>query len=254
MISIFSDNADSLYRKVLKKIMEDGQVTYPRGFCCLELTPCNISLLYADCNIISNPLRKINKGFAAAEMMWILEGRDDVAYLDPYNSKIKAYSDDGVKFFGAYGPKFKGQMDYVISTLMEDPWSRQAVINIWRENPPKTKDVPCTIMFQFIRRPVDRLNLVVYMRSQDCWLGLPYDLHNFTCFQIIVANLLGIKPGKFDLIQGSLHAYESDWDKINKLCSGPLPATVTTTPTDTNMLLLQKKLWMKEYLDSKLRM
>lgn len=251
MISMYSDNADDLYRQALKRIMHEGNLTEPRGFDCLELSPCNITLIKPENNVVGNPLRKANLGFMAAEFVWMWEGRDDVAYLDPYNSKIKQFSDDGVRFFGAYGPKIMGQLAYVLGVLKEDPWTRQAVLNIWRESPPKTKDVPCTIMFHFIRRPVDTLNMIVYMRSQDCWLGLPYDLHNFTCVQIMFANALELKVGRFDLFQGSLHAYKNDWEKINTLIDARPYFTEMYTPLEAENLFNQKRKWMHDHLESK---
>lgn len=246
-------HADKLYQETLRFIDTLGCLTQPRGFSCIELSPFHIRLTNPLNNIVSNPLRKINKAFAAAELTWILQGRNDVEYLDQFNSKIKQFSDDGVTFFGAYGPKYVDQVDYIIQTLKRDPWSRQAVMTIWRENPPPTKDVPCTVMFHFLQRPLGVLNLIVYMRSQDCWLGLPYDLHNFTCIQIIVAYILNLRVGVFDLMQGSLHAYEQDMPKIRELIRNPLPTEVESTPERLEFLVNQKQNWMIDYATNKLR-
>jgi len=211
-----AETVDDLYVECLRMIMHEGEMTHPRGFNCKELSPCVTVLTNPQNNILENPIRKASKAFMAAELLWMLTGRDDVAMISFYNSKIASYSDDGLKFFGAYGPKICAQLQYIVETLQKDPWSRQAVLNIWRENPPKTKDVPCTIALHFIRRPVDTLNLIVYMRSQDIWLGFPYDVHNFTCIQLLVASILGCKPGTFTLVQGSLHLYEPDFDKAKE--------------------------------------
>lgn len=252
-MEIINSTADMLYRNALRVVIEQGQMTHPRGFDCLELSPCHLTLTDPTSNIVTHPMRKINKAFAAAEFFWIIQGRNDVEFLDPYNSKIKAFSDNGKTFFGAYGPKYVTQLQYVLDTLEEDPWTRQAVMTIWRENPPATKDVPCTVMLHFMRRPVDTLNLIVYMRSQDCWLGLPYDLHNFTCIQILVANTLKLKVGVFDLFQGSLHAYKHDFAKINELIDFKFPLLTETvnTPLDIMQLIAQKQKWMYDYLEQK---
>lgn len=251
---LIEETADQLYHSVLRQVMSFGQITKPRGFTCKELSPFNLRLINPQANIVSNEHRKINLGFAAAELYWILNGRDDVATLEPFNSKIKNFSDNGTTFFGAYGPKYVGQMPYILQTLKGDPWTRQAVLTIWRESPPKTKDVPCTVMLHFIRRPIDTLNLIVYMRSQDCWLGLPYDLHNFTCMQILTAYALDLKLGMFDLVQGSLHAYDTDFPKIEKLISEPVPDKVELTPLAMQDLFGQKLGWMRDYEARKLQL
>jgi len=189
-----SDNIDHLYNQAFQLILDMGHDTKPRGFNCKEISPCSVTLTDIQNNILVNPIRKASKAFMGAELLWILMGREDVDMISFYNSKISQFSDDGIKFFGAYGPKIKSQLKYVIDTLMIDPFSRQSILTLWKECPPKTKDVPCTISMHFLRRPIDTLNLIVYMRSQDIWLGFPYDVHNFTCIQLIVASILEAFP------------------------------------------------------------
>jgi thymidylate synthase len=186
--------------------------------------------------------------------MWILNGREDIEYISKFNSKITNYSDDGKIFFGAYGPRYVAQVDYIRNILAADPWTRQAVMTIWRQNPPVTKDVPCTIMLHFIRRPITHLNLAVYMRSQDAWLGFPYDLHNFTCMQILMAADLNLQLGSFNFVQGSLHAYEKDFKIIKTLLDVPNDYVVECTPSDKLSLYTQKEKWMADYEIEKLRL
>lgn len=237
MYSIVADNIDELYLDCLDIIIARGNLTHPRGFDCKEISPCSVTLTNPQNNILLNPIRKASKAFMGAELLWILMGRNDVDMISFYNAKIKEFSDNSVYFFGAYGPKVINQLPYIVQILQKDPWSRQAIINIWRENPPQTKDVPCTVTFHFIRRPLDALNLVVYMRSQDIWLGFPYDVHNFTCIQLIVASILGCKPGTFTLVQGSLHMYEQDFEKAKKAIKENL---IGIQPERTPMPLPQK--------------
>jgi len=228
MLTTIYNTVDGLYLGALNCLMKHGTMTMPRGYRCLELSPFCTVLTNIQYNILTNPIRKASKRFMAAELLWILLGRSDVEMISFYSERIKTYSDDGSTFFGAYGPKIMSQLSYIRNILWHDPWTRQAVLTIWRENPPATKDVPCTITMQFIRRPLEYLNLTVYMRSQDAWLGFPYDIHNFTCLQLILASILGLKPGKFTLIQGSFHAYESDFEMIEKITKGAFSESQVT--------------------------
>lgn len=230
MYNFTGSTIDELYTELLKDVLHYGTMTNPRGFNCIEMSPCSIELLDIQKNIITNSVRKVSTAFMGAELLWILMGRKDVEMISFYNSKMSTYSDDGKEFFGSYGPKIVGQLRYVIETLTRDPWSRQALINIWRENPPATKDVPCTVMMHFLRRPLDTLNMIVYMRSQDLWLGFPYDVHNFTCIQLIMASLLGCQPGSFTLTQGSLHLYEEHFGIAEKAVEAPQNHSIVTTP------------------------
>src|SRR5260370_41880706 len=51
------------------------------------------------------------------------------------------------------------------------------------------------------------------MRSNDAWLGLPYDVFTFTRIQAYVAAAVGVEPGRYTHTVGSLHLYERDWER-----------------------------------------
>jgi thymidylate synthase len=172
--------------------------------------------------------RKLNYQFMAAEAFWILSGSDRLAEIAPWNKRIADYSDDGERMFGAYGPKVIGQVDYVVAKLLEDPDTRQAGLTIWRENPPKTKDVPCTVAMFFSLRTrtydkAQQLHAHVFMRSNDVWLGTPYDVFTFSMVAHLVCGRLNkartalktgeepLSPGKLHLTAASSHLYEENW-------------------------------------------
>lgn len=205
-MNLQADSADGVYYEVMRHVLDYGDIRSPRGVKTQELTGVKIELTDPACNVITSPVRRLSYTFMVAEFLWMILGRNDVASVSRYNKKIADFSDDGHTFYGAYGPKIVDQLEYVIRTLTRDPDSRQAVMTIWRESPGQTLDVPCTIMFQFMIRD-QRLQMIAYMRSNDVWLGFPYDLFNFTMIQQYVAGLLGVKPGKYTHMVGSLHMY-----------------------------------------------
>lgn len=160
--------------------------------------------------------RKLNYKFMAAEAYWILSGDDKVEGIAPYCKNISQFSDDGEIFFGAYGPKIVDQLPFVVQKLKEDPFSRQAGLTIWRENPPQTKDVPCTISIFFSIRD-EKLHAHANMRSSDVWLGLPYDAFNFSMLGHLVCcrlNATGktktVRPGELCITMTSSHIYEEN--------------------------------------------
>jgi thymidylate synthase len=207
--------ANNVWARLLQRILQGGDNSFPRGFKCIEVLQHTVIVNMVH-PVITNQERKLNYRFMAAEAHWILTGDDRVETITPYNSKMKDFSDDGVKFFGAYGPKVMGQLDYVISKLVADPWSRQAGINIWRENPPETKDVPCTVSVFFSIRS-GRVNCHVFMRSSDAWLGFPYDVFNFSMLSYLVCARLNhlprlqvdnLEPGNLYLTMANSHLYQ----------------------------------------------
>lgn len=110
------------------------------------------------------------------------------------------------------------QVAQVIDTLKRDPYSRRAVINFNVPNPERfeTKDEICTIALVFELRG-GKLDCTGIMRSNDVWLGTPYDVVFFTELQKHIANELCVAYGKYTHFAVSLHAYEKDIDRIREV-------------------------------------
>lgn len=212
-------SVDEAYASVLDDILRRGTVVSPRGMATRELMHASFTIDNASANIVTSRERRLNYVFSVAEFVWIVLGRRDVASIAYFNKNIAQFSDDGVHFFGAYGPHVAAQLPYVIETLRRDPLSRQAVLTIWRPSPPPTKDVPCTVALQFLLRD-GWLHGHGFMRSNDAWLGLPYDVFTFTRIQSMVAGALGAKTGQYTHTVGSLHLYELDWSAAASVISG----------------------------------
>ena len=169
--------------------------------------------------------RNLGYKFMFAEAWWILSGDHRVATIEPYSSQIPAFSDDGIVFFGAYGPEIRSQLDYIIETLHRSPDSRQAVMTTWKKNPPKSKDIPCTISDQFLIRH-NRLNVIHTMRSSDIWLGWPYDMFNFSMIAAYVVKSLHqwlptLELGDLYFNAGSQHLYRKNLACAQQCLSAP---------------------------------
>ena len=164
--------------------------------------------------------RKINLSFMFAEAAWIISGSNRLNEITPHMKVYSRFSDDGVFLNGAYGPKIIDQLPYIAKCLIEDNDSRQAVLNIWRERPGSSKDIPCTTQMQFLIRD-GKLNLVTTMRSQDIVLGFTYDVFTFSMVAKsvqLILKTLGLEVGLGDLFVniGSLHIYETHYKDAEK--------------------------------------
>lgn len=210
----------------LYSLISTGKRRMPRGKETLDLSPSHLTvdMRYP---VVVSPERKLSYQFMAAEAHWILSGDDSVAGITPWNQRIAQFSDDGERFFGAYGPKVAGQLDYVVGKLKSDPSTRQAGLTIWRENPPETKDYPCTIAMWFGIDDNRHLQMFVLMRSSDVWLGLPYDIFSFSmvahqvCDRLNedLSNLGGFTtyPGNLHLTLVSSHLYQTNLEQAREV-------------------------------------
>jgi thymidylate synthase len=162
--------------------------------------------------IVQSDIRKMPLRYAIGELMWYLSGNKNLSAIQNYTSAWDRMSDDGLTVNSNYGwcIKYKygfDQWEYVKNLLLHDLNSRQAVLHIKTAEDKPSKDVNCTVCLQFLIRE-GKLHATVYMRSNDIWMGFPYDVFSFTALQCKMAMELGVGIGTYTHIAGSLHLYE----------------------------------------------
>jgi thymidylate synthase len=224
-----------IWLNLLDALLQRGEAVAPRGKLTKELLQQTIQVDMRR-PVLTILERKLSYRFMAAEAFWVLSGDDRVATIAPYNGRIANFSDDGVTFFGAYGPKIVAQLPYVVAKLRADPMSRQAGLTTWRESPPTTKDVPCTVAMFFSLRD-GKLNNHVFMRSSDAWLGVPYDVFNFSMVAHFVCALINqsrehdpYEPGSLFLTMASSHLYQENFESALSCLKAVAPAAQRPTP------------------------
>ncbi len=137
-------------------------------------------------------------------------------FIRPYIPAYVEDSDDGLTVHGGYGPRIfrqrgHDQLENAIQQLRASSTSRRAVIQVFdaEDNAKRFKEVPCTTTLQLLLRE-GRLHLIVTMRSNDAYLGLPHDVFCFTMLQEIVARILGVDLGGYRHFVGSMHLYDKN--------------------------------------------
>jgi len=234
------NNLNHLWRDTLSRIMTCGDELNSRagktkeilGFQAVLTDPLNNTLL-------GFPERKFSLSYACAEMLWYLSGAGKIDMIKNYAPSYSRFAENGWAY-GAYGyrweknpgfvyenqiffhPNGKNQLEAVIHLLKEKPNTRQAIITMWDSGDllhailGDHKDLPCTISLKFFVRN-DKLHLIADMRSNDAWLGLPYDIFCFTTLQRIIAAECKLQLGSYIHQAGSEHIYEKNFEKINKI-------------------------------------
>jgi hypothetical protein len=102
--------------------------------------------------------------------------------------------------------------------------SRQAVMNIWDSSidlQGSETNLPCTIIHQFMIRE-DKLNLHVYIRSNDFFKGWKYDIFLNSFILEAFAGFVRADVGSLIFTVGSFHTYEADYPKLWNLVSEPV--------------------------------
>ena len=217
-MTYIADNADVLFDVVSSDLLEHPIVDDNVAF---EIVNANLVLLDPTRNTMCDCARKMPMRYAIGELLWYNSRDNTWKGIANYSKFWKNISDDGEHVNSNYGwcihDKYTfDQWDMVKQLLKKDPTSRQAVIHIKEPRDVikrPSKDVNCTIAMQFLLRN-NKLDLIVTMRSNDIWLGLPYDVFNFTCMQIQMAMELGVDIGTYYHNAGSLHMYKRDVEKL----------------------------------------
>lgn len=168
----------------------------------------------------------LNVAFALAEVVWILSGRSDAKFLTFFNNSLKKYAGVTPSQYGAYGSRLRtafgfDQLDRACSALTHNPNSRQIVLQIWDphldlpfgDGMPRSADIPCNTQ-SILKIRDGNLEWLQIMRSNDAFLGLPYNIIQFTFLQEIVAGWLGVEVGHYHHVSDSLHLYERDLDAV----------------------------------------
>lgn len=169
--------------------------------------------------VLFNRERDCNPIFHLMESIWMLAGRNDVAFLTLFNKRMSDFSDDGITFNAAYGHRWRNHFGFdqiaeVIRMLREDPDSRQAVVQIWdsADLNKSTKDKACNTQIIFDTR-ASKLNMTVYNRSNDIWWGA-YGANavHFSFLQEFVAHALELPCGVYRQVSHNLHLYTDLYD------------------------------------------
>ena len=183
--------------------------------------------------VLFSPMRDANPFFHLMEALWMLAGRDDVAYPVIFNSTFGQFSDDGERYWGAYGFRWRkwfgyDQLDIIINELRDNPNTRRCVLSMWSpgyivypdgENTlgmvqpdlmqalAGGKDVPCNTNV-FFRVVDDCLDMQVNCRSNDVfWGAYGANAVHFSFLHEYVALAAGYKVGRYWQNSFNFHAY-----------------------------------------------
>ena len=165
-------------------------------------------------NHITNEERDWKHKYAEAEWQWYLSGDNNIKKLGDIYGKIppiwQRMADEHGCVNSNYGWQWmrNGQYDYVIDKLNNIKDTRHAAISIYdaKENEEYHNDTPCTYAVQFTILD-DKLNMSVYMRSNDLWYGFCNDQYCFSMLQKMVAEDVNKELGWYYHHAHNMHIY-----------------------------------------------
>jgi thymidylate synthase len=167
--------------------------------------------------------KRISFNAARTELLWILQGRTDLKYLE--DNGVNYWRPDYIRsgrtdetlgpVYGKQWRDFNGvdQLKELVYSINTNPSSRRLMVSAWA--PHEMQDMvlpPCHYAFQvYINN--DTLDLMWMQRSADVFLGLPYDIAMYGLLLELLAKGSELKPGKLIGQLGDCHLYNNHLDQ-----------------------------------------
>jgi thymidylate synthase len=188
------------------------------------------------------------------ELLWFLRGDTNVHYLQEHGVSIwDEWADANGELGPVYGHQWRswpnpdgGTIDQIanlVADLKRNPDSRRHIVTAW--NPadvPKMALPPCHCLFQFYVAN-GRLSCQLYQRSADIFLGVPFNIASYALLTMMIAQVVGLKPGEFVHTLGDAHLYLNHLEQAREQLSRkpyPLP-TVKLNPGVTDIFAFQRE-------------
>lgn len=123
------------------------------------------------------------------------------------------------------------QIQNAIEMIKKTPDSRRIIVSAW--NAAEIDEIvaigglpPCHSLFQFYVRG-DKLDLMLYQRSADTFLGVPFNIASYSLLLAMVAQVTGYKPGEFVHTLADTHIYSNHFEQVKEQLSRTPKASPT---------------------------
>jgi len=171
--------------------------------------------------------KKVHLKSIIYELLWFLKGDTNVHYLQEHGVSIW---DEWARENGDLGPVYGAQwrnwngvgidqIKNVVETLKKNPNDRRMIVSAW--NPEQLPDMalpPCHMMFQFYVAN-NKLSCMMYQRSCDTFLGVPFNIASYALLTQMIAHVCGLELGEFVHTLGDTHIYLNHFDQVKEQLS-----------------------------------
>ena len=170
--------------------------------------------------------KKLHLKSVIHELLWFIKGDTNIKYLKDNGVSIwDAWADEKGDLGPVYGHQWRSWLSYegesidqlinVIQNIKNNPDSRRHIVSSWNVGDiSKMALPPCHCFFQFYVAG-NRLSLMLYQRSADVFLGVPFNIASYALLARMVAQVCSLEPGEFIHTLGDAHIYTNHLEQIN---------------------------------------
>lgn len=243
-------NTENIYLDALRDILENGERRVTRNSVTLSKFSLKLDFDISSSFPLLTTKRMYWKGIAH-ELLWFINGNTNSKILE--NNGINIWKGNSTREFldsvnlnnyeeGDCGPiygfqwrhfgeKYKGmnynynglgidQLQNCINLIINNPSSRRIFMSAW--NPIDLDEMclpPCHVSYQFYVSSKKELSCIMYQRSGDMFLGIPFNIASVSLLVYLIANITNTIPHKISIIIGDAHIYENHIEQVKQQLS-----------------------------------
>ena len=215
------------YLELMERIMEEGVDRDDRtGTGTRALFGCELRCDLAD-GLPMVTTKRVHFASIAHELLWFLAGQTSVRPLQAKGVRIwDPWANDDGDLGPVYGKQWRSwdtfpptgpgidQIAKIVADLRTRPHSRRMLLSSWNVGAlPHMALEPCHVLAQF-QVTDNRLSCLLFQRSADSFLGLPFNRVSYALLTMMLAQVTGHVPGDIIHILGDTHIYHNHFEQV----------------------------------------
>lgn len=221
---------DSKYFELINDVLNNGVVKSDRtGTGTRSVFGRQIKFDISDGSIPLLTSKKIHTQSIIHELLWFLSGSTNTKYLNDNGVTIwNEWADENGELGPIYGKQWRkwkidefgghqlqfDQVSSVIKDLKTNPDSRRMIVSAWNVSDLHLMKLhPCHAFFQFYAVN-NRLSCMLTQRSADLFLGVPFNIAQYSILTRMIAHIVGFTVGELIVNFGDLHLYSNHYSQV----------------------------------------
>ena len=213
-------------------ILQYGEVSLNKRTGVRVRTSYGETLDYRKNFVVIPESRFVSPRVAAAELAWTLSEDLDIGWLQQYTPMWNEFTvGDTNEVAISYGQRWqsgfgRNQLEGCIEHLRNDRSTRQAIVMAWDPAVDgcggiPQPNIPCPMGFAINVTDSGCVDLNVFQRSMDCFVGAPYDLMMYGMLAEIIRNELRLPESRTRFQIANAHLYECHWEMVCPFATMP---------------------------------
>lgn len=152
-----------------------------------------------------------------------------------YGFQWRHYGAEYIDCITNYSNKGIDQLQNAIDEIKNDPTSRRNIICAW--NPVQLNEMtlpPCHCFVQFYVTNENELSSLLYQRSADVGIGMPFNITSYALLTHMIAHVVGMDCKELVYMTGDTHIYANQIEQLKE--------QITRTPNEFPKISFARKI------------